>query len=281
MKFSVEFANDFQYINEVDEIKIDFKPNYDRLLPFLIEYINKRIIIRVNFSDIEHLIIENDIERFFKLENRNFAFSLPPLNDENKKYLLLFGRELKKHNIDFFFRDYIYSIDSLWEYINFNVSDVYITGELGFEIPKISTVLKERGINLRVIPDIAQSSASQSDITNFFIRPEDLYLYENYIDIIEFYNNVNFHKRDELMYETYAINKEWPNKLNYLIEGIKEKTANYSIPREFGKTRLNCGKRCLKGSNCESCYVAIKLANCIENNGYILKKDKSFSNLDN
>lgn len=63
---------------------------------------------------------------------------------------------------------------------------MYICEELGFSLDKISKILHENNIRVRVFPNICQSSFLETpSIKTFFIRPEDISIYSMFIDVFE------------------------------------------------------------------------------------------------
>ena len=70
--------------------------------------------------------------------------------------------------------------------MKYQPTDMYICEELGFSIDKISKILHNNNIKVRVIPNIAQSSwADTPSLLKFFIRPEDISNYAIYVDTFE------------------------------------------------------------------------------------------------
>ena len=54
---------------------------------------------------------------------------------------------------------------------------------------KIKAKKEEKGIHIRTFCNICQKSWQETNpLQTFFIRPEDISLYEGYIDTIEFFN---------------------------------------------------------------------------------------------
>lgn len=103
-------------------------------------------------------------------------------NFSNEHHLLL----AKKYNLPFFFTDLITSIDQLYGLMKYNPTDMYICEDLCFSIDKISKILKDNNIKVRVFPNICQSSFPETDsILTFFIRPEDIDIYSKFVDIFE------------------------------------------------------------------------------------------------
>ena len=109
MKYCVRYSRKFNYIDKVDEFKIVYKPNHEKLLAFLELYSEKRIIISFTVDDIQEIVLSKCLEKYTSLENKNFAFLLPPIDEENKVIISLFIKELKKNNIEYFFNEKLYS----------------------------------------------------------------------------------------------------------------------------------------------------------------------------
>ena len=51
MKYCVEFAKSFNYMDEIDEIFIQYKSNNKALEKFIEKFKEKRILIQLNFED--------------------------------------------------------------------------------------------------------------------------------------------------------------------------------------------------------------------------------------
>jgi len=51
----------------------------------------------------------------------------------------------------------------------------------------------------------------------FFIRPEDVDIYGEYVDVIEFYDSI---EQQNVLYEVYFKDKEWNGKLREIIKGM-------------------------------------------------------------
>ena len=275
MKYCVRYSRKFNYIDKVDEFKIVYKPKDDTLIYFLSQFPDKRIIISMTEEDIENIILSGAFkEKYALLENKNFAFLLPVITDENKTTISLFIKELKSNNIQYFINEKIYSIDKVWELIDLGVSDVYICGELGFELKSISQKIHQAGINIRVFPDVAQSTRASGDpVTKFYIRPDDILKYNEYIDICEFFADDKI--RDNLLYQVYAKEHHWYLNINDIILGFEdyEPISNISFPNQFGIIRSNCQKRCLKDNNCDLCHRCFNLSKICEENGVVLKEN--------
>jgi len=170
---------------------------------------------------------------------------------------------------------FTYPIDNWDEFIGYceeGVSDVFIVGELAFDLERVAAAAHEKNIRIRCYPNVCQTrwNGYKTGLTTFFIRPEDLYLYEDYIDVIEFDLTPNFLYQQETYYTIYFHDKKWEGNLQNIIKGLKIPINNYYLlGNEFGKRRINCQKRCLKNNRCNYCEVLVELAKTIEDSDYL------------
>lgn len=83
---------------------------------------------------------------------------------------------------------------------------MYIVETLAFEIDKCGNKAHEAGVNIRILPNIAQSQfADTEDVKKFFVRPEDIHHYEPYVDTLEFLCDIS---KEATIYKIYAIDKK-------------------------------------------------------------------------
>lgn len=251
MKSCIEWRKGFKYLPEIDEFNIDFKNKQIKLKQFLDLYAqSQRVNIRLpkNYKpeDVDLLIAAYE-------HGYNIRIVVPPLV------------VLQKITAPFYFSEPCWTWDQFMSCISLGVTDVYISGDLGFELDKVSKVAKENNIQVRCYANIAQANEWEdwSDgIKKFFIRPEDIDIYSEYVDVIEFYGSV---ERQNVLYEIYFKDKEWNGKLREIIQGIKNDVNNYYLlGEEFAKRRIRCDRGCLKGKNCKLCDRLIDLANSLE-----------------
>lgn len=272
MKYCIEFAKNFEYIDEIDEIFIQYKSNNEALEKFIEKFKEKRILIKLNFEDFNEFIDDNIQIDFFKeirdKYNINIGFILPAyeLDGSIKVFNIL-----KENNLPSFFSTMVHSWDMLTGLARMGVSDMYIVEELGFELDKVAAILHEQGIQIRCYPNIAQSAHRDiQDIKKFFIRPEDVELYEKYIDIFEFYGSNN-----NLYYKVYAKEKKWFGKLNEIIFDFDDNLDSRCIVPEFAEVRSRCGKKCMKGNPCKICEKVEKLSDLMQENDLYFREVKN------
>lgn len=262
MKFCVNYKKDFKYLNEIDELTIRFRRQDTSLVDFLLLYPNKRINITI---EDETDFIKNDCIKLFDAiaaENNinNFTFKLKHFSEDIINII-----KSSKMKYKFFFDAFVNDWDTLRGYAKLNPSDIYIVESLGFELAAVAKFLHENNIRVRVFPNVAQSSWNGTEaLKNFFIRPDDVYVYEPYVDVMEF-----FDKEDSIAtyYKIYAIDKKWFGKLKEVIIGFENNDidSRYILP-SFASRRLNCGKRCLKGRSCRICEETEILSSTLEQN---------------
>ena len=116
-------------------------------------------------------------------------------------------------------------------------------------------------IKLRAIPTIAYNHAlPHSDgICGQWIRPEDVELYDKYIDILEF--EPCDIAREQALFKAYAIDKYWSTRLDLLVRDLNSGAINRMIPPDLAQVRIGCRQRCMRGDACHLCRAYLKLAN--------------------
>jgi hypothetical protein len=274
MKYCVDYKRNFKYINDVDEIKINFRRTDASLLDFMLLHSNQRIIISI--QDESDFIAYDCIKIFdaiaIKYPEINFTFLLGHCKENNVKELLQLLQENEiKHK--YFFSDFVNNWDFLHGIMELNPSDVYLVEDMGFEIDKAAALLHGAGIKVRVFPNVAQSTWSGTPaLKKFFIRPDDVDTYEPYVDVMEF-----FGKEDsiETYYKIYAIDKKWMGKLSEVILSFDNDTldSRFILP-QFAEYRIKCGKRCQKCKSCRICEAIEHLAATLEDKNIMIKKNK-------
>ena len=140
-----------------------------------------------------------------------------------------------------------------WNIFFLNFGYIYVVEELGFDLAS----LQDQGVILRVIPNIAQCYVDGKgiipEITKFWIRPEDTEIYEEYIDVFEFYKLDDV--RISTVYKVYK-NRQWLGDLKDLILDLDVDINNKTISPHFGRMRTTCRKKCLYGK----CNVCLNIA---------------------
>lgn len=278
MKYCIDYRRNFRYLDKIDEITINFNRYDTSLLDFLLSHKDKRINIFI--KDTEDFIESRSIRIFDSIAIEhpeiNFVFKLRNYEDERVKDLVeIIQDRTMRHK--YFFMTYIRDWDTLLGYIQLKPSDIYIVENLGFEIAAVADLLHSKNIRVRVFPNVAQSAWKNTpSLLKFFIRPDDVPIYEPFVDTMEFFGNG---ESLETYYRIYAIDKKWTGKLNEVIIDFKDSDIDgrYIIP-VFASRRVNCGKRCLKGIGCNVCNVIERLSEILEKNNLVVRHFKAIGN---
>ena len=251
-----QFTEHSSYILQADEWNIIFNEKDTTLLEFLDNHLDKRI----------NLIIA-DIKLF------NFCEEI------TKKYsnvYILFKdidlKILKDANITFkfFTNTLVNNIDIMQQLIDLKVTDIYIVEQLGFELEKISKYLHNNNIQVRAFPNVAQSQWKDlSALKKFFIRPEDLELYAQYIDVIEFFE---VDKKIDIYYDIYINKRKWFGRLDEIIIDFNSSLDNKYVIPKFAELRAGCRRKCLQGENCNRCEQIENLASSLEKSNLIVSR---------
>lgn len=271
MKYCINYSNKSHIIDKVDEILIRYDKNkiLELFTQFIPAHLNQRVIVQLIEEDNIDTIV-NNLKKIISIYNENkdikFDIQLPFYNQK-------FMEELKDTNLKYFFKVAANSWDKFTGLISQNVSDIYITDELAFELDKVAEIAHKNNIKVRIYPNIAQSRWDKlSDILKFFIRPEDIEMYEPYVDVCEFYGDKA--QQIDTYYKIYQEDKKWFGDLQEIIIGLDSKIdSRYIIPR-FAEKRIKCGKDCLKGGKCEMCKRILDLSEQLENAHLIVQIDK-------
>ena len=254
MKYCIRYNNKSDKLDEVHEISIIYQGQDASLVDFLSSHYLTRIVLRVSnietFKDNCEDMILKAIHSQYPHYNFTVCFEINKIKEvrDNEDYL-------KELAFPWFVSCPITNWDELYYISQLGASDAYICEALAFELPDVSYYCHKHNLLVRVYPNVAQSCV-KPDILSFFIRPEDIDLYEPYIDILEFYGPV---EKQDILLHVYRDSKSWPYDLSILILGLTN-LANLKINPRFGYARLGCGKECLKGSNCRLCHHLAKVA---------------------
>lgn len=262
-----------EWINEVAELKIRYN-NALNVYDFLTQHLKQRVVIYFRGDELLQEIEQKAIIALKTERNMNNfvlcldeAFVYNKYLNANKKDWLDLLEKLRNAAIPFFFSDPVRDFETLQYYINAGVSDVVIAENLGFKLDKVSKICKSRKVKVRAIPNICQTPLPQGNIYGFFIRPEDIPTYEQYIDVCEF----SFKEgQQDTYYKIYAKDKKWFGNLQEIIIGLDTVLDSRFIIKQFAKVRSHCGKKCFEGNGCQVCDRCLALAETLQDNNIIV-----------
>lgn len=267
MTFAIPFSRSFKYPNQNIQWNINYKPKIKQLNDFISEYGTHRINLII--TDFEY---KRDCQIVLALRKKfpttEIIMCLPQYNKELEK-------ELTEQNLPHYYNELITDWDTFQGFLKLNVTDIFIGENLAFNAKILSLNAKKYKKSLRSFCNLCESSWEDTpSLKTFFIRPEDLDLYNNYIDTFEFFTNGINATTLNIWYEIYTKDKKWSGKLNEIIMGYKGEEDNNFIISDFGVKRLNCNKRCAQGIDptCHICDRIIDLSKTLKERNIIVTK---------
>lgn len=120
---------------------------------------------------------------------------------------------------------------------NLNPCYLFLGAPLSFNLNKIKTKYK---IPIRLCPNLAYDAYIPRDngIYGTWIRPEDVEIYADFVDVLEFVcDNLT---TESALLRIYQEQKYWPGNLNLLLTNLNVNVDNRVIPEDIGKIRANC-----------------------------------------
>lgn len=137
------------------------------------------------------------------------------------------------------------------------VCQVVLAPPLFFSMDQI----KKFGIAVRAIPNVANLDVypRSNGVHGSWIRPEDVSIYEPYIEILQF--QAMSLKQEETLFRIYQHDGTWPGNLDNLVLDLQHSGSNRFIKGHMDR-RLNCKQKCEEDPNsCRYCNLILQLAN--------------------
>lgn len=265
MKYCADYFSECKKLNEVDEINVIFTPQNTDIVGFIEKYQPKRVNLCISHIKQEEIEGQIKLAKAFieKYPDTKFHLRIPFSKDESPIIVDM----IKAAEVPFYFSDYATTWDILIGFLLFGVSDVFVAEDLGFELDNVYDVVHAANAQVRVYPNIAQSSYPFCyDMDKFFIRPDDVKIYEKYVDVFEFYGDI---RKFDVLYEIYK-QEHWNGPLREIILNFYIPVDNRDIVGIFGEVRAKCGKRCKKGKPCNICNRMLELAETLKENNLII-----------
>lgn len=263
-----------EWLDRFDELIIN--ENGDGTVFDFMKRFSERHDYVIRLDDIQEFLDNNTINSYdsFTKENPEIMIKFSFYHDT--PYSKQLRDLMKQYDFPFFYEDYIRSWDTLNGFVAEGVSDVYIVEEMCFDLPKVRDVVGQN-IDIRVIPHIAQSSyLDMPAMLKFFIRPDDIPVYQKYVNVFELKNIQNPNAAVTLA-KIYQ-DQGWAGQLSEIISDFDLTIDNRDILPLFAETRMACDKRCMKGSGCNMCRTYESVAQKIKDKGLLIDKYHEFTN---
>lgn len=261
MKYCINLNENrnFKYLDEVDEILINWTKIDKTLSQFLEQHSHQTVILQVAIVWTEQMF---DYFDAIVKKYKNIKFCIP---FEDAKLMV-------EHNYPFYFIESAWTLEEFYTFLSYPITDITLMGDMGFKLNKLSSYAHDKGVKIRVKPHMCNGSALTEaipDILHFFIRPEDIESYEEYVDICDLYaldNKANF------FYKVYAKQKKWFGNLKELILFMEDDIDSRSLIPAFGRYRVKCGHKCMYG-RCGICIAAENLGKTLQDGKMIFNKN--------
>lgn len=247
MKYCLNSRLSPKYLAQADEIKIDFRDRHS--IPDLIEkYPEKTLILLPPIPYYNNAYDWKEISAWSLGTKGNFILSCARLQDASIA---------KERGIKFMLAVEANTYWDLKGMMELGAYAAYIGTPLFFNLK----ATKNFSIKLRIIPTIALNTAlpHSSGIHGQWIRPEDVSLYEDYIDTFEF--DSKDRKREQTLFDIYSKDQKWSTRLDILVEDLGSSAINRMIDPKVAKARLNCRQKCEEDGSCHICDNSLRLAN--------------------
>lgn len=272
MKYCIDFYGEYNLplLESIDEINI----NISKLAhpEDLVEFCDIHNKQRINLC-IEDYTDKPDLVYFafdFQRDHQEFNVGIRLPYYEERIY-----EELKKTypEMKIFFKTGVNDWELLQGFLKLGVTDLYIVENLGFELDAVAEIAHKVGVQTRVFPNIAQASwKTTDDMVKFWIRPEDIEFYEDFVDICEFF----YERPDQQLvyYDIYAIDGKWNGDLSEIIIGLEKHIDSRRLLPTFAIRRPHCDRRCMKGGPCALCFAMEQLSYTLEEKDLIIENEK-------
>lgn len=139
-------------------------------------------------------------------------------------------------------------------------SEIRIDGPLFFDLPQVR---KSTKMIIHICPNLALYNhlPHQNPIHGTWIRPEDVPLYEPYIDVLEPHGITP--SAQGTAYKIYAIDAHWNGDIaNIILDFNKDNkiVPNYNIISDLAERRIDCKQSCERLGSCTLCDRGFTLA---------------------
>ena len=244
MKFCLHSRVSGNYLAKADEIKVDTR-DYNSIPDLFEKYPDKDIVLELFHKD---NVSWDELQRWVILGKGHLILCLDKPEDI---------RKAQDINARYYLGYPVTSYFELQALLFHNVEYVVVGMPLFFETKKLQSFETK----FRCIPNVAYIDGiwRQDGVCGQWIRPEDLDLYEDIFDVIEF-SHVKV-ENEEALYRIYAEQHEWPGELGMIITNLNYYGENRMLQRTLTESRMNCGQRCQSGGACQICYRSLNLAN--------------------
>lgn len=246
MKYCLRSRLSPRFLAKADEIKVDYRDRES--IPDLSHAYPNKTIILFPPIDQDESYDWNKIMQYNLLCDSNFILNLNDLN---------LAPTAKEYGIKFMLNTEATSYWELEGLEKLGAEYAYVGIPLFFNLDWVSNY----NIKLRAIPTMAYNHTlpHEDGVCGQWIRPEDVWRYERYIDVLEFEPCEVI--REQTLFKVYAEDQTWSTRLDILVPDLGSPAINRLISPDVVLARLGCRQSCKRSKTCHICPTALKLAN--------------------
>ena len=273
MKYCAKYSNNIDLTN-FDEISIiHMKGEEEQLIDFIKRHQAKKITVVVKdyfeFHKDEEWKMFNAIHQEYPDFNFNVCFCEVGLFRSIDDTLKVCMESLE---VPYYTGFLAVNFDQLHHLCRYGVKEVYIGEEICFDLMRAQRVASNYGVTFRAFPNVGQSSVKDAPaLQKFFIRPEDIEEYSQYIDTVEFWGPLN---RQDILRRIYSKGK-WFGDLTEIILDMDLPIDSMRIVPGFAHARMNCDRKCMKGGNCKICSLTYDISQQLKEKQLIISQKRA------
>lgn len=256
MKYSISSRQEKKYIEAADEIIVNYRDR-DIIFDYVEKYPEKTVILKIpRETEVDYDMIKSFATKIDLICCLEDIYMYPNLKNLDIKYY------------------YAYPVTSYFELQglkNIGVCYIMIGMPLFFDLPTV----KKFDIPVRAVPNVAFEPyiPQENGICGQWIRPEDVEVYEEYIDAFEF--RTTSLPQERALYRIYAEQHRWPGEMSDIITNFGVEATNPVVFDDIAKIRTTCKQKCQAGSPCRLCERSVKFGDVVRKYAELKKESIS------
>lgn len=247
MKYCLSGRQPLSALRQADEIKMKFQ-DIDRIIDYIKDFPDKTIIYEIpkDVLNVDWKLLETYATQVKLLVALHDLRLIP---------------KCAEHNLPYYWAYPITSYYELKSILALKPCYLFLGAPLCFDLAQVKSITD---VPVRLCPNVAYDAyiPRADGICGQWVRPEDVKLYDTYVDAMEFITD-NLEKERTLLH-IYKDNAEWPGNLNLLLTNLNVNVDNRALPDEIGELRMTCGQRCMRNGACHYCYSAFRFAEVVK-----------------
>lgn len=272
MHIAAPFALEFTHKEWIDEFNLIYKPKNktEDMINFLIDNQEKRI--NVWFKEDSFNI--DAIKTFSKIHPEFYVVFREPF-----PHVADLVEQVVDNEIKFYFDMYASNYSELNLYLSLGCSDVWIWGDLMYDLITVREVCNSYGARIRIILNKIPAPVNIPSVKDPFFRPQDLELVEKYFDTAEFicgdtdgFDPTHFDWRYfKMLYRHWFERRKWIGDLREINLDVNFFFPCLCFSPRFFEKKTNCQLKCYKNRPCNSCDASYNMALALQEKGLMVE----------